>query len=69
MQIEADQEFGAFTVVEEGFGIAYAVNNQSMRFSITTTTGQGARLKHCLQEAAEDIKAMMLRGQDVQAKL
>lgn len=30
-----------------------------MRFTITTITGDGARLKHCLYEAAEDIRMMM----------
>lgn len=47
-------------VVPEGYGIAYAVNDQSMRFTITTTTGTGSRLKESLQEAAEDIKALLM---------
>ena len=46
-------------VVPEGFGLAYAVNEDSIRFTVTTTTGHGARLKHCLQEAADDIYRMM----------
>ncbi|KAG0141453.1 hypothetical protein CROQUDRAFT_663784 [Cronartium quercuum f. sp. fusiforme G11] len=57
-------------VVDDGFGIAYAVNENSLRYTITTTTGQGDRLKHFLQEAAEDIKTMMLNaGGQVHAKL
>ncbi|KAA1120783.1 Carnitine O-acetyltransferase mitochondrial [Puccinia graminis f. sp. tritici] len=50
-------------VVPEGFGLAYAVNEESMRFTVTTTTGNGARLKYCLHEAADDIHKMM-RSQD-----
>ncbi|KAH9458118.1 hypothetical protein Pst134EA_009348 [Puccinia striiformis f. sp. tritici] len=50
---------GYGAVVPEGFGLAYAVNEENMRFTITTITGDGARLKHCLYEAAEDIRMMM----------
>ncbi|KNZ57092.1 hypothetical protein VP01_2243g1 [Puccinia sorghi] len=50
---------GYGAVVPEGFGLAYAVNEDSIRFTVTTTTGHGARLKHCLQEAADDIYKMM----------
>ncbi|KAA1084103.1 Carnitine O-acetyltransferase mitochondrial [Puccinia graminis f. sp. tritici] len=54
---------GYGAVVPEGFGLAYAVNEESMRFTVTTTTGNGARLKYCLHEAADDIHKMM-RSQD-----
>ncbi|MBW0504842.1 hypothetical protein O181_044557 [Austropuccinia psidii MF-1] len=49
-------------VVPEGFGLSYAANQESMRYTITTTTGNGNRLKHCLEEASNDIGKMMKFG-------
>ncbi|PLW46208.1 hypothetical protein PCANC_08804 [Puccinia coronata f. sp. avenae] len=56
---------GYGAVVPEGFGLAYAVNEETIRFTVTTTNGNGPRLKHCLHEAADDIYTMM-RAQDGQ---
>ncbi|OAV96023.1 hypothetical protein PTTG_02303 [Puccinia triticina 1-1 BBBD Race 1] len=52
--------FGYGSVVpHEGYGLGYAVNDDSIRFTITTPTGTGARYKHYLQEAADDVSKMM----------
>ncbi|KAA1119532.1 Carnitine O-acetyltransferase mitochondrial [Puccinia graminis f. sp. tritici] len=51
--------FGYGAVVPDGFGLGYAVNKESIRFTITTPTKNGARLNHYLQEAADDILQMM----------
>ncbi|KAA1120782.1 Carnitine O-acetyltransferase mitochondrial [Puccinia graminis f. sp. tritici] len=64
--------FGYGAVVPDGFGLGYAVNKESIRFTVTTPTKNGARLKHCLQEAADDILKMMKfeKGQSsISAKL
>jgi hypothetical protein len=42
--------------------LGYAVNKESIKFTVTTPTKNGARLKHCLQEAADDILKMMKIG-------
>jgi len=51
--------FSYGSIVPEGFGLGYSVDKESMRFSITTPTGNGARLKHSLQAAADDIYRLM----------
>ncbi|PLW26433.1 hypothetical protein PCANC_23986 [Puccinia coronata f. sp. avenae] len=51
--------FGFGAVVPEGFGLGYSVNKDFIRFTVTTPTSNGVRLKHCLQEAANDILKMM----------
>ncbi|KAA1084106.1 Carnitine O-acetyltransferase mitochondrial [Puccinia graminis f. sp. tritici] len=51
--------FGYGAVVPDGFGLGYAVNKESIRFTITTPTKNGAQLNHYLQEAADDILQMM----------
>ncbi|KNZ63869.1 hypothetical protein VP01_108g6 [Puccinia sorghi] len=47
------------SMVPEGFGLGYSVSKESMRFSITTPTGNGARLKNSLKAAADDIFRLM----------
>ncbi|PLW47237.1 hypothetical protein PCANC_12412 [Puccinia coronata f. sp. avenae] len=51
--------FGFGAVEPEGFGLAYPINKDFMRFTITTPTSSSVRLKNCLKEAADDILKMM----------
>ncbi|KNE96505.1 hypothetical protein PSTG_10212 [Puccinia striiformis f. sp. tritici PST-78] len=63
--------FGYGSATPDGFGLAYSVNKDSMRFTVTTPTDHGSQLKHFLQEAADDVlKMMKLAGESSpQAKL
>ncbi|KNZ55717.1 hypothetical protein VP01_2601g1 [Puccinia sorghi] len=51
--------FSYGSITPEGFGLGYSVDKESMRFSITTPTGNGARLKNSLQAAADEILRLM----------
>ena len=54
--------WGYGQVVSDGFGLAYSVNNTSLRFTITSTTGQAEQLKQYLAEAAEEVREAVERG-------
>lgn len=51
--------WGYGPVVEDGYGLAYAVNSKTMRFTITTTTGNAQKLRHYLAEACNEVKEAM----------
>lgn len=50
------------TVVPDGFGLAYAIGNDYIRWTITSARGDGAVLKHYLAEAATEVRVMMERA-------
>ena len=53
------------SVVDEGYGLAYAVNNRSLRFTITSMNkgSEGVKaLRHYLETAATEMRQMMESG-------
>ncbi|CAH7667076.1 carnitine palmitoyltransferase II [Phakopsora pachyrhizi] len=50
---------GYGAVVPDGFGLAYAVNEESVRYTIVTTTGNGKKFKQSLEDASDEIFEMM----------
>ena len=53
------ESWGYAEVVPDGFGLAYSVNNESLRFCICTTTGRARELAHYIAEAATEVKQAM----------
>jgi len=51
--------WGYGPVVEDGYGLAYAVNANTMRFTITSSTGNCQKLRHYLAEACSEVKETM----------
>lgn len=54
--------WGYGQVVSDGFGLAYSVNSNNLRFTITSTTGKTEQLKQYLAEAAEEVREVVERG-------
>lgn len=48
--------WGYSEVVDDGFGLAYSVNSDSLRFCIITKTGKDKELAHYLEEAAHEMR-------------
>jgi hypothetical protein len=51
-----------FTVVPDGYGLAYAIGDDYIRWTITSLKLDAARFKQCLLEAATETGAMMERA-------
>lgn len=59
-------------MVPDGFGLSYAIGADYIRWTITTTTGKGAELRHYLAEAATEIRHVMekaVHGSEAKVKL
>lgn len=52
-------------VVPDGYGLAYAIGDHYMRWTITSLKLDTAELRHYLAEAATDTKEMMERAAHV----
>lgn len=48
--------WGYAEVVDNGFGLGYSVNSDSLRFCIITKTGKDKELAHYLEEAAVEMR-------------
>lgn len=59
-------------MIDEGFGIAYMINERELRFNVVSKKIGSARLASLLQQAVEEIRDMMEEGGEageVKAKL
>jgi len=54
--------WGYGQVVGDGFGLAYSVNSNNIRFIITSTTGKAETLRQYLAEAAEETREAVESG-------
>ena len=54
--------WGYGQVVPDGFGLAYSVNNNCLRFTITSTNGQTEELRQYLAEACEEVRDTVEKG-------
>ncbi|KAJ6621836.1 acyltransferase ChoActase/COT/CPT [Mycena sp. CBHHK59/15] len=59
--------WGYGEVVPDGFGLAYAIGDGYLRWTITSTRGDAAELRHWLAEAATETRAMMERAEKAEA--
>lgn len=50
------------SVVPDGYGLAYAVNNDSLRFTVTSLNRSTDKFVHYLQEAATEVRQVMESG-------
>jgi carnitine O-acetyltransferase len=55
--------------VTDGYGLAYSIGNDYIRWTITSLKLDSARLKQCLHEAAVETSAMMERAATSKGKL
>ena len=46
-------------MVPDGYGLSYSINNDSIRWTITSLKRNTAELKHYLAEAATETRVMM----------
>ncbi|KAF8171964.1 acyltransferase ChoActase/COT/CPT [Mycena galopus ATCC 62051] len=53
--------WGYGEVVPDGYGLAYAIGDKYIRWTITSTRGDAARLRHYLAEAATEMRDVMER--------
>jgi carnitine O-acetyltransferase len=51
-----------FAVVPDGYGLAYSINNDSIRWTITSLKRRTAELRQYLAEAATETRLMMERA-------
>ncbi|KAJ6462051.1 acyltransferase ChoActase/COT/CPT [Mycena vitilis] len=51
--------WGYGEVVPDGFGLAYAIGEKYIRWTITSTRGDAGKLRHYLAEAATELRDMM----------
>lgn len=58
--------WGYGQVTPDGFGLAYSVNSNNLRFTITSTTGKTEQLKQYLAEAAEEVREVVEKGMQEQ---
>jgi carnitine O-acetyltransferase len=58
-----------FAVVLDGYGLAYAIGSQYIRWTITSRKGmRSAEMKHHLAEAATEVRDMMEAARMVDAE-
>lgn len=51
--------WGYSEVAADGFGLAYSIQDKSIRWTITCTNGEGKDLGHCLTESANELRELM----------
>lgn len=61
--------YGWSQVVDEGWGIAYMINENSLQFNIVSKKLGSERMSHYINEAAEEMKELMLPTIETKAKL
>lgn len=61
--------YGWSQVVDDGWGIAYMINEESIQFNVVSKGLGVQKMSFFLNEAAGDIRAMLLPGLKVEAKL
>lgn len=58
--------WGYGEVVDEGYGLAYAVNNRTLRFTITSMNRERHNnvraFRHYLEQACNEVREMMEKG-------
>lgn len=54
--------WGYGQVTADGFGLAYSIQENNLRWTITSTNGQTEEMKHYLAEAAEEVRNVVERG-------
>ena len=62
LQFSYFAEISAHVVVPDGYGLSYGIGADHIRWTITSLKRRGDELKHYLQEAATEVKAMMERA-------
>ncbi|KAJ7132997.1 acyltransferase ChoActase/COT/CPT [Mycena filopes] len=60
--------WGYGEVVPDGYGLAYAIGDRHIRWTITSARGDGAALRHYLAEAATELRDMMERAVKLEEK-
>jgi carnitine O-acetyltransferase len=50
------------TVVEDGYGLSYAIGDNDVRWCVTTKNNDAEKFGKALESAAEEIRAMMDRA-------
>jgi carnitine O-acetyltransferase len=60
--------YPTFLVVSDGYGLAYSINNHSIRWTITSLKRNTDELKHYLEEAATETRMMMERAAAAEGK-
>jgi len=60
--------WGYGEVVSDGYGLAYSINNHSIRWTITSLKRNTDELKHYLEEAATETRMMMERAAAAEGK-
>ena len=50
------------TVVPDGYGLSYSIQDNNIRWTITSLKRDGLKLKHYLAEAATETREMMERA-------
>ncbi|KAI5255185.1 acyltransferase ChoActase/COT/CPT [Aureobasidium subglaciale] len=61
--------YGWSQVIDEGWGIAYMINENSLQFNIVSKKLGSERMSHYINEAAEEMKELMLPTIETKAKL
>ncbi|KAG9656146.1 hypothetical protein KCU64_g6063, partial [Aureobasidium melanogenum] len=61
--------YGWSQVVDEGWGIAYMINENSLQFNIVSKKLGSERMSHYINEAAEEMRDLMLPTIETKAKL
>lgn len=49
-------------VVPDGYGLSYSIDEDYVRWTITSVRGDGAQLQHYLAEAATETRRMLERA-------
>lgn len=49
-------------MVDDGYGLSYAIDDDSLRWCVTTKNGDAEAFANELVKAAEDLKSMMERA-------
>lgn len=57
------------SVVSDGYGLSYEINDDSIRWCVTTKNNNASEFGDALCEAAEQIRGMMDLAKGEQAKL
>ena len=55
-------------VVPDGYGLSYSIGDDYIRWTITSLKRDTSLLKHCLAEAASEVKAMLMAAERAEAK-
>ena len=57
------------SVVEDGYGLSYEINDDSIRWCVTTKNGDAEKFGNALCAAAEELRGVMDRAEKGKAKV